>query len=412
MSAPAKAAKVSAVKVAQKPPGQTKKQAAAVTEKSDSGRMDKEIVKAVLASPLTVPWCVNSRTGCRDGMAVDSCFRPNIPRHLQFSVLQTIPQLVPENVAPYHVSRQRCQKQASRRKQKDRRKAQANAKTTSGVGGTGVNGEKATINEASKMEDREISAAKTSTGPGGDQKGARKRASAPPIAARPAKKARKDASEDTTSKNPQLTTPEILQHLVIGTNETIKELERNIDELKLRLMMIADRLNETQNKGKQKRAAPRPEDLLPTAPLSPSSSSSPSPPPSPQQIHQALPDPPGRGAQDSSARGVSAHLAKPKLSPIGWILIPLPSISPQSIVSPIPQYCATYNSLLYQWLQLKKVAEKRIPQTQLADVLEESRDEIRVVPLGKVELEMSQMIGLRRVACLSIRVSGRIVRLR
>lgn len=314
-------------------------------------------------------------------------------------------------MASYHVSRQRCQKQDSRRKQKDRRKAQDNAKAVSAGGGTGVNGEKAKIHEASKVEDREISAAKTSTGPGGDQKGARKRASTPPIAARPAKKARKDASETTTTKEPQLTTPEILQHLVIGTNETIKELERNIDELKLRLMMIADKLNETQNKGKQKRAAPRPEDLLPTAPLSPSSSSSPSPPPSPLQTHQALPDPPERSGQDSSTRGVSAHLAKPKLSPIGWILIPLPSISPQSIVSPIPQYCATYNSLLYQWLQLKKVAEKRIPQTQLADVLGESRDEIRVVPLGKVELEMSQIIGLRRVACLSIRVSGRIVRL-
>lgn len=72
MSAPARPAKGAAVKVAQKLPGQTKKQAAAATDKSDSGRMDKEIVKAVLASPLTVPWYVGSRIRYSGGLVADT----------------------------------------------------------------------------------------------------------------------------------------------------------------------------------------------------------------------------------------------------------------------------------------------------------------------------------------------------
>jgi hypothetical protein len=38
-------------------------------------------------------------------------------------------------------------------------------------------------------------------------------------------------------------------------------------------------------------------------------------------------------------------------------------------------------------------------------VIGEEREEIRVVPLGNVEGEMAAAVGLRRVACLGIKVS-------
>jgi hypothetical protein len=157
--------------------------------------------------------------------------------------------------------------------------------------------------------------------------------------------------------------PEILDHMVLGINETIKSLETAIDELKLRLMTIADRMNGIQLKPNT--------NLLPTAPVR-----SPSPPPA--------------SASESS--------------PPAFIIIPLQSISPQTLVSPIPQYAATYNSLVWQWGQVSRVAKTRIKETEWPEVIGEEREEIRVVPLGRVEGEMAALVGLRRLACLAIRV--------
>ena len=169
-----------------------------------------------------------------------------------------------------------------------------------------------------------------------------------------------DVSIDVTRPSP----PAILEHLVLGINETIKTLERNIEDLKNRLTIIADTLNGTHLPTDRR-------NLLPTAPRSPS----PSPTPSPRES-----------------------------SPLAWIVVPLLSISPQSLVSPLPQYCATYNSLVYQWGQLQKTVKTRLKETEWS-VLGETREEIRVVPLGDVEKDMAVMVGLRRLACLGVKVS-------
>ena len=162
------------------------------------------------------------------------------------------------------------------------------------------------------------------------------------------------------------TPPDVLDHLVLGINETIKALERDIDDLKLRLMIMADTLSSKTGSGSSSKS-----NLLPTAPRYPS------PPPA----------------------------ARPEAAPLGWIIIPLSSISPQSLASPIPQYCATYNSLVYQWTQLKKVAHTRIKRGQWDEILGEEREEVRVVPLGNVEADLAGHVGLRRLACLGVRVS-------
>jgi hypothetical protein len=39
------------------------------------------------------------------------------------------------------------------------------------------------------------------------------------------------------------------------------------------------------------------------------------------------------------------------------------------------------------------------------DVIGGLKEEVRVVPLGKVEGEMAGMVGLRRLACLGVKVS-------
>ena len=151
---------------------------------------------------------------------------------------------------------------------------------------------------------------------------------------------------------------------MLGINETIKSLERNIEDLKTRLATIADKLNGTHIPVNRR-------ELLPTAPRTPSPSPSPSPPES---------------------------------SPLAWIIVPLLSISPQSLVSPIPQYCATYNSLVYQWGQMQKTVKTRLKESDW-DVLGDEREEIRVVPLGDVEKDMAVLVGLRRLACMGVKVS-------
>jgi hypothetical protein len=227
------------------------------------------------------------------------------------AVMKELPRLVPDEIAAYHTSRARCQVERKKATRKRERLAKA--------AGDDV----------------------TMEGQGG-----------------PAEQ------NTTTLENP--VKPEILDHMVLGINETIKSLETAIDDLKLRLLLIADRLNGIQLKPNT--------DLLPTAPH-PERSPSPAP-------------------------------ALSESSPPAFIIIPLQSISPQTLVSPIPQYCATYNSLVWQWGQLSRVAKTRIKESELREVIGEEREEVRVVPLGRVEGEMAALVGLRRLACLAIRVSS------
>jgi hypothetical protein len=156
--------------------------------------------------------------------------------------------------------------------------------------------------------------------------------------------------------------------LVLGINENIKAIETAIDDLKLRLLTMADRLNGSQLKPNS--------NLLPTAPPNIEESDSPEP-----EIPASAP-----------------------ASPPAFIIIPLHSISPQSLVGGIPQYAATYNSLVWQWGQLSKTVKTRFKEEQWEEVIGEDREELRVVPLGRVEAEMAAMVGLRRLACLAIRV--------
>lgn len=235
--------------------------------------------------------------------------------------MQELPRLVPDSIAAYHTDRARCQ--AERKKASRRLARQSKAKE----GDADMETTKESQAGPSKSVDTEISAP---------------------------------------------TTPEVLNHLVLGINETIKSLEKAIDELKLRLMMMADRLNGTY--------LTKPgTNLLPTAPRAPSRS--PSPPP------------PSKSTHDNKA------------SPPAFIIIPLHSISPQSLVTPIPQYAATYNSLVWQWGQLSKIVKTRLKESEWGEVLGQDRDEVRVVPLGRVEGEMAAMVGLRRLACLVVKVS-------
>ena len=173
-------------------------------------------------------------------------------------------------------------------------------------------------------------------------------------------KRKRDASPKSSSERPR--PPPILSHLVLGINETLKALEHQIATLKIRLMIMADALNG--------QLGPK-STLLPTAPPAMALAS----------------DPPDEPA------------------PLGIIVVPLLSVSPQSLVSPIPQYCATYNALLHQHAQLAKAVRARLkdPETIVGGQVKE----VRVVPLGAVEKEIAAMVGLRRVASLGIRVRTR-----
>ena len=229
------------------------------------------------------------------------------------AVMKELPRLVPATIAAYHTSRARCQVE---RKKATRKRARL-----------------------SKAEE-------------GDDGMAVDQAQSEPY------------KKETTVESP--VKPEILDHMVLGINETIKSLETAIDDLKLRLLMISDRISGVHLKPKS--------NLLPTAPTDPERSPSPDPTP------------------------LSA-------SPAAFIVIPLQSISPQSLVSPIPQYAATYNSLVWQWGQLSRIAKTRVKGAEWEEAIGEDREEVRVVPLGRVEGEMAALVGLRRLACLAIRVN-------
>ncbi|ODO01859.1 hypothetical protein L198_02586 [Cryptococcus wingfieldii CBS 7118] len=287
-------------------------------DSADKSALSKDVQKAVLANPLTVPW-------------------PNMPKYLQDNVLHLLNELVPSHVADYHVLRARCQQSDKRRRRAQEHKAKNPPK-----------------DEDATMSEPESEPAETG------QK--RKRPTA-------------SAKTATTSGPPEK--PEILSHLVMGINEVIKGLETQIDNLKLQLLVMGDTLNGNQP-GK-----PGKPDLLPTAPRSPS--------PSSEGDVEDLSDP--------------APATKEKSPPITFIIVPLLSINPQSLVSPIPSYCATYNALAYQHAQLSKILQTRLKKEKWAEVMGEEREEVRVVPLGAVEKEMAEIVGLRRLACLGIRES-------
>lgn len=249
------------------------------------------------------------------------------------AVMQELPKLVPDSIAAYHTDRARCQ--IERKKAARKLVRQSKAKKPDGVD-VDVDMEQPT---EQKKEGAIEAGPSTST-------------------------------YKTLEFGPAPLKPEILDHLVLGINETIKSLERAIDDLKLRLMMMVDRLDGINLKPGT--------NLLPTAPRD-SSPRSPSPEPT---------------------TGKSKEI-----SPPAFVVIPLHSISPQSLVTPIPQYAATYNALVWQWGQLARIIKTRTKEADWVEALGEDREEVRVVPLGRVEGELAAMVGLRRLACLTINVS-------
>ena len=262
--------------------------------------------------------------------------------------MNALPQLVPNSVAEYHLSRARCQKREKRARRADKRSVEKRGDLAHEHSGDVAQPELRSGDDNSRAE---------AVG--------EKRKDPPSPSVIPTRKLKPIMGESHNSRPER---PQIMDHLVLGINETIKSLERSIDDLKLRLLILADALNAISR--------PRPNNLLPTAPRSPSSSPTSSPEP-------------------NTLAKSSAHSA------LVFILIPLQSISPQTLVSPIPQYCATFNSLVYQYLQLAKVASNRLKGSAWDN---SPVEEVRVVPMGRTEVELAAMVGLRRLACFGLRV--------
>jgi hypothetical protein len=177
-----------------------------------------------------------------------------------------------------------------------------------------------------------------------------------------------NAPQPSSFERPQK--PQILEHLVMGINETIKSLEQAIDDFKLTLLLMSDALNGSLPSNPLRYIGNPKSTLLPTAPVEEESS-------------------------DKTA----------EIVPLEWIIIPLQSINPQSLVSPIPQYCATYTALVYQHQQISKAIKSRLKEVDW-HIMGLDRDEIRVITLGKVEGDLAGLVGLRRLACLGIRVGS------
>ncbi|WWC57882.1 uncharacterized protein I303_100417 [Kwoniella dejecticola CBS 10117] len=313
-------------------------------EPVDRAGLSKEVVKAVLASPLTVPW-------------------PNLPKHLQNATLHALKEMIPSEIADYHVSRARCHQREKRAKRRHTRKADdANAaKNLTAKGPTDVTGD-----ATDKQDTNEVAKAGV------------KRSSSTAQEAPMPKKPRVEEREAQTQlpEYERPGRPEILSHMVLGINEVLKSLETQISTLRMRLMIMGDALNGKKTYLQRKEKS----DLLPTAPLSPSSS------PEPEE-----------------AKPLATRIEDRAME---YIVVPLLSINPQSLVTPIPQYCATYNALVYQYQNLSKVCRSRLKADEADDLLgEEGVEEVRVVPLGAVEKEIAELVGLRRVACLGLKSS-------
>lgn len=231
--------------------------------------------------------------------------------------MAALPQILPAELADYHISRARCSQAAKRARRKLKRKAQSEEE------GMDVDGD----GDGKSKDD----------GPSASTGGA-------------------PANADAADIPPR---PEILDHLVLGLNETIRELERSIDDLRLRMALLAEGVDPS---------LPR---LLPTAP-------SPAPEPSPA--------------------------AAPSASALTYLLVPHTSVSPLSLIDPLPTYCATYNTLLRQASDLARGV--RLPGGTPADA-DGAFDapEIQIVPLGKREADIAAAAGLRRVTSVGVRAS-------
>lgn len=181
---------------------------------------------------------------------------------------------------------------------------------------------------------------------------------------RAAKRARKRTQKGTASGDVAVAEqdeqkvpyrPEVLDHLVLGLNETTKELDRSIADLRLRMAVLADALGASSD-------TPR---FLPTAP--------------------------------------SPAVTTPEESPLVFLLVPHTSVSPFSLIEDLATTVATHNTLLRQHSQLRKATHA--PQFSHLAHLAKEIPEIRLVPLGRREEELAAAAGLRRLANFAVRAS-------
>ncbi|WVQ94078.1 hypothetical protein IAU59_001156 [Kwoniella sp. CBS 9459] len=353
--------------------GQTKKDKAAAQSKAEMGDragMSKDVVKAVMASPLTVAW-------------------PNIPRHLQTATLHALKELIPTEVADYHVSRARCHQIDKRvRRRQLRKTVKDETRAMHGAEASAVKSEAVEDDMPMSVDQAVVGDKRKSADLNLDSSGQ-------PAAkkTRTAVTTSNDGPSQADTERP--TKPAVLSDLVLGINEVIKSLETQIDQLKFQLMTMGDALSgrppHTVKPSSIKGKGTDTIYLLPTAPRSPS--------PEPES---------GLPSDTKPSPVVSAQPSKeqPTVSlPLEFVVVPLLSVNPPSLVSPIPQYCATYNALIYQYQQLARICRTRIKSFDVDDVIGPEREECRVVPLGAVELEMAQLVGLRRLACLGVKSS-------
>ncbi|WVF66466.1 hypothetical protein IAT40_001206 [Kwoniella sp. CBS 6097] len=358
--------------------GQTKKDKAAAQSKAEMGDragLSKDVVKAVLASPLTVSW-------------------PNIPRHLQTATLHALKELIPADVADYHVSRARCHQQEKRVRRRQLRKDGKDEGLVEGKAGS--------VKSEVTGEDVPMSGMTSDDQPviGEKRKSADLSSSGQPAAKKPrtvdtTRTTAADGTQSSTVTVDRPIKPVILSDLVLGINEVIKSLETHIDQLKVQLLMMGDALSGRQftkpssvnaGEGKERDVG----HLLPTAPRSPS--------PEPDTVNPSE-------SKDTATPSLATSSPRAPPLPLEFVVVPLLSVNPPSLVSPIPQYCATYNALVYQHQQLARICRTRVKKDQLDELIGVEREECRVVPLGDVELEMAQLVGLRRLACLGVRSS-------
>lgn len=211
--------------------------------------------------------------------------RPSIPNHLQLGVMAALPQIIPVEVADYHVSRQRCSQAAKRARKR-------------------------------KSEGKEVT------------------------------------QEEADSEN-IIYRPDVLDHLVLGLNETTKALERSIADLRLQMAILADALA-------AKTTTPR---FLPAGPTA----------------------------------------ATPITSPLVFVVIPHTSVSPFSLIEDVATTIATHNTLLQQYSQLRMATNA--PQHSHLAHLASDIPEIRLVPLGRREAELAAAAGLRRLSSFAVRAS-------
>lgn len=295
-----------------------------------------------------------------------------------------------------------------------------------------------------------------------------------PLGAGGADGAEKDGRSDRHShpSNTQTPTtraepPASLQHLVFGINETVKALERQTDGLRLRIMQLGEAL-EAHDRGVKKggaggavrgdNAAVAVRKQMGKGGAQGSSGAVDKE--TEKESAQAASGAEGAAAQQSTTAvqsdeelagqpSPSQHLIPipapaslattargSKQKPIEYILLPLPDLNPQTLAAHIPPYCATHNTLVYQYKHLIKVAKARLQRWEWDEVCEvmgvgvgaegekpagqedevneveksntvdkvDEVDEVRVVPLGRVQAELSGLVGLRRVACVGVRV--------